>query len=828
MNHCRPRSRPLLAAAFLLLVPTGSSIAAGDSLPLAGEWRFQLDANDVGVAERWFNRRLEDTIRLPGTTDENRKGIRKDERAVDRLSRVWFWKGPAWYQREVTIPDAWGGKRVTLVLERTKNTRLWVDDTFCGWDDTLSAPQVFDVTKAMSPGQHTITLLVDNARLPPVGPSHAVDERTQTNWNGIVGRMELRATDPVWIEDVQVFPDAARKEARVRIVIGNMTGQTAAGTVTVGDESDHGDRSGNSSTRSSLPVRVAGTEEVIEFTHLTGGEVPLWDEFDPSLLRLKLTLEATAGDKSCTDRRSIRFGMRDFKRDGHRLTINGRTVFLRGRVDCANYPLTGYAPMDKTEWLRILSIQKEWGINHVRFHSWCPPEAAFAAADELGMYLQPEIPSKRSGYKAPENQDAARHNIDRLDVESSGTEVTLYDYARREGELIFRHFGNHPSFVMFTLGNELGRNEGMFEMVAHFQETNPRCLHAQGSNNMHWNPSLAAGDEFWVTCKTSKSLPLRGAFYLHDNPNAHIENDPPSTMVDFSDSIRGIPVPVVGHETGAFQVSPDYRDIAKFTGVLRARNYETFRDRIQTAGMLDQAHDFVRASGALAAICYREDIEAALRTPGMSGFQLLDLMDFPGQGTALVGMLNVFMEDKGVIDPATWHRFCSETVPLLRMKKYTWTNDETFIGRVQVAHYGPADLPEAIVTWTVTDDNGTKLAGGSFDPGLIKTGEVSEVDIFALPLADVAAPQKLAVTLSVDGTPYLNKYPIWDYPAQVDTSPPDGVMIARILSITRFADNTPAGIMIRETLEPGSPFAMATFRGGAQACRAYCRWLFPG
>ena len=150
-------------------------------IPLVGTWRFALDPNDVGVEQRWFAQMLDDTVRLPGTTDENHKGIKLDERRDDRLSRVWYWKGPAWYQREVMIPDSWAGKRITLVLERTKNTRVWVDETFCGWDDTLSAPQIFDVTRAMTPGARTITVVVDNAKLPPVGPSHAVDERTQTN-----------------------------------------------------------------------------------------------------------------------------------------------------------------------------------------------------------------------------------------------------------------------------------------------------------------------------------------------------------------------------------------------------------------------------------------------------------------------------------------------------------------------------------------------------------------------------------------------------------------------------------------------------------------------
>lgn len=766
---------PLLFTIFLV-GHASSTVADETTIPLAGTWEFRLDAEDVGVAEQWFVQKFEDAVQLPGTTDENQKGIKKDEQCIDRLSRVWYWKGPAWYRRRVKIPDAWKGKRITLFLERSKHTRVWVDETFCGWEDTLSAPQVFDVTGAMTPGEHTITVLVDNARLPPVGPSHAVDERTQTNWNGIVGKIELRATASVWLEDVQVYPDIEKKQAVVRAMIGNITGKAASCRITARCESYNVVKP-STFTRQSIDVRAAERENAVEFTYKLGDDALLWSEFHPAMLRLNLKLEATTGaDQNC-DQRAVNFGLRQFATERNRFTINGRTTFLRGKLDCCFFPLTGYPPMDKAGWLRVLSIAKSYGINHYRFHSWCPPRAAFEAADELGMYLQPELPNKRSGFKAPEGTEAAEYNIDRLDVQSTETTVSLYDYAKREGELIFKAYGNHPSFVMFTLGNELGRNEGMFEMVGYYREIDPRRLYAQGANNMHWNPSLAEGDDFWVTCKTSKTLPVRGAFFEGDYPNPHIEHASPSTMVDFSESIAGVPVPVVSHENGSFQVSPDYREIPRYTGVTRARNLEIFRERLFEAGMLDQAHDFVRASGALSVICHREDVEASLRTPGLGGFQLLDIQDFPGQGTALVGILNVFMESKGLITPEAWRQFCCEMVPLLRMRKYTWTTDETFVGRVEVAHYGPADLRDARVTWTVTDSDGKKLAARAFDPAEIKQGKVSEIDMFALPLEDIAVPQRLTITVAIEGTKYRNEYPIWVYPPNVDTSVPKGVLV---------------------------------------------------
>ena len=773
----------IVASAMVVISPPLNAATAQEkailAIDLSGTWKFQLDSQDVGAKEKWFTRKLEDTVRLPGTTDENRKGILQDEKPADRLSRVWFWKGPAWYQREVTIPASWAGKRITLLFERTKNSRVWVDETFCGREDTLSAPQVFDVTKAMAPGKHSLTVLIDNAKLPPVGPAHAVDERTQTNWNGIVGRMVLRATDPVWIEDVQVYPNAARKEARVRLVIGNTTGKPANGKISVTCGS-YNVATSASFANQSAEVAANVRENVIEFTYQPGDGVPLWDEFQPALLRLGLKLETTAGGQPFADHAEADFGMRDFTREGHLLKNNGKTVFLRGRLDCANYPLTGYAPMDKAEWRRLLQIQKDWGLNHIRFHSWCPPAAAFEAADELGFYLQAELPNKRSAFNAPDNKDAAIHNIDWLDENRDGTGVSLFDYGKREGGLILRHFGNHPSFTMFTLGNELGRTPGMFELVAHFKKSDPRHLHAQGANNMHWAPSLADGDDFWVTGKVEKDArPLRGSFSLADFPNAPIESFPPSTMFDFSKSIEGVPVPLIGHETGQYQVYPDFRDIPKFTGVTRARNFEIFRERLKVAGMLDQAHDFVRASGALSAICYREDIEMALRTPGFGGFQLLDIQDFPGQGTALVGMLNDFMESKGVIEPGIWRQFCSGTVPLFGMEKYTWTADETLKGRVRIAHYGAETLRDASIIATVTDAAGKQLAAMKFPPITLEPGGLRAIGDYSLPLGPlgISAARKLTLTFQIDGG-HRNSYPIWVYPPKVDTRVPDGVMVA--------------------------------------------------
>ncbi len=756
------------------------------TVDLSGTWSFQLDSANEGLKEKWFNKKFSDSVQLPGTTDENKKGILLDEKVIDRLSRVWYWKGAAWYQKEIDIPESWVGKHVELLLERTKDTHVWFDDIKCGYENTLSAPQYFDLTKAIKPGKHTLTVLVDNSKLPPVGPSHAVDERTQTNWNGIVGRIELQVSNPVWVQDLQVYPDVANNQVMIKVTTGNMSDIEVDGELLINAESWNTD---NPMKFKAMEESLSGisNEKVFELTYVFDKDAPLWDEFDPSLIRLNLELSVNSGSEKFISTKQVDFGMREFRREGKYLLLNDKRIFLRGRLDCANYPLTGYPPMDKPAWLKLFRQLKSYGINHWRFHSWCPPEEAMQAADEVGVYLQPELPNKRSGMDKKSMEDEAvrkMYNIDYLEVDPSKVNMTLRDYLEKEGELIFKNFGNHPSFMMFTLGNELGRNEDMFELVAHFQDIDPRRLYAQGSSNMHWDPGFAKGDDFWVTATLPGKLGVRGSFAtVSDVKKPHIENQPPSTLHTYTKAIQNIDVPIIAHETGQFQVYPDFRDIPKFTGVTRARNYEIFRDRLEKANMLDQAGDFVQASGKLATICYREDIEAALRTPDFAGFQLLDIQDFPGQGTALVGILNDFMESKGFVTPEKWNQFCSEVVPLLKMEKYTWTNDETFTGKVDIAHYGPDDFKQEKVNWIVTDESDVSYAKGILTKETIERGGLRPVGEVSFSLDNIKEAKKLRLTISIAGTEYTNEYEIWVYPKSLDTTVPEGVQLSDQLDL---------------------------------------------
>ena len=733
-----------------------------NTLSLAGTWRFKLDPQNQGIKQRWFNKKLPDTISLPGTTDEAGYGEVTNEACADRLSRLYRWIGPAWYQQEVDIPAAWKNKKVFLFLERTKNSQVWVDEKWTGSDDSLSTPHEFDLSKLLTPGKHTITILIDNAKLPPVGPCHQVDERTQTNWNGILGKITLTASEPIWIQSLQAYPNAAERKIQVKATIINETNWSGAA-----DFIWKAEFLGKKAP--AIPAVESGTllRERVTQTAATIGipdSICCWDEFNPALLRVTLETKAMPVATWRQDTCSVVCGLRNFATDRGQFVINGRPTYLRGRVDSAIFPLTGYAPMEKQEWMRLLSIAKSYGLNHYRFHSWCPPEAAFAAADELGMYLLAELPNKRE-ITAPDNKDyrppaEAYETLDELEGDG-GPPAIRTAYLLREGERILKAYGNHPSFVMLTLGNELGGDESVMKGICdHFRSIDNRHLYAMGSGHFHWDIGRREGDDFWVTRGTSRKRPVRGASF---ESNLHIDHQAPSTTVEYGSAIQGVPIPVITHENGEFEVYPDYREIKKYTGVLRARNFEIFRERLKAAGMLNQARDFLKASGALSVICHREDIEACLRTAGHGGFHLLDLMDFSGQGTALVGILDAFMDSKGLISPAAWRAFCCETVPLLWMTKYTWTNTETFHGRIRIAHYGPKDFIQKHLTWTITA-NKKVVAKGQTRTMDIPTGNVTDVDLFSADLSGIKKAEKLQVTIAIPGTPYKNSYDIWVYP----------------------------------------------------------------
>ena len=717
-------------------------------IPLEGNWGLQLDTAGAGIAPDWLTKSCTDSLFLPGTTDMGKKGTyNTDMTLTTSLSREYVFEGKALYTKQVDIPEEWDGTSVRLVMERTKPTTIWIDGKEVGANNDISTAQQYDLSSYLFPGTHTVAILVDNGKqaVPEkvYGSSHAYSASTQTNWNGIIGDFYLESVPLCGIDDIQLYPDVAKKVVTARVTLRNPDKGVGKGILSFYAEAWNTDKQHKTPVQT---VEVDWTKPEQELELALGDKALLWSEFTPSLYRFSVSLKT---DQS-VDTEQATFGLRDFKAKGRQFTMNGKTTFLRGKHDACVFPLIAHTAMDVETWRHYFQVAKQYGINHYRFHSWCPPEACFEAADIEGIYLQPELP--------------VWGNIDIDDTE-------LCDYLLKEGRNLHRAYSNHASFVMFGLGNEMSGEEGLAMLIQTFKKEDNRHIYSSGSNNYLGFKGKQANEDYFTTCRVGReddkqfNTHARASFSFADAyDGGYLNHTYPNSEMDFSSANALCDVPIISHETGQFQVYPNYEEIKKYTGVLKPRNFEIFKKRLEEAGMIDQAHDFMMASGKWSALLYRADIEMNLRTPEWGGFQLLDLQDYPGQGSAYVGILDAFMESKGLIAPEEWRHFCSEVVPLFCTEKFCWTNDEALTGEVEIANYSESDLNSKQLSWTLTDSKQQVLDKGVL-PLQVKQGELAKVGTLKPAIASVRKAEKVTLALSIDGTPYRNDYSLWIYPA---------------------------------------------------------------
>lgn len=533
------------------------------TLDLSGTWRFQTDPMGFGMTpgSELYLSRLAETMSLPGTMDEGGKGLPNAARYVDRLSRKFEYCGAAWYQRELTVPEAWKGMQLVLNLERCHwETTVYVDGKRIGAEERLSTPHRFNLTEALTPGLHTLTVCVDNRLKYPMDQwNHGTTEYTQTNWNGMVGDLKIEVYDPARITALRTYPDLQQRAVRLKIDLDNATGKARKGRLQLELREKGGQKTVATAAHE---VELGKGQQTWNGTLALGKEMKLWDEFSPFLYEIKATLTTD----STTDERTVRFGMREVERGAHHVRLNGRDIHLRGALDCCVFPRTGYPAMQPDEWRRIFSTIKEYGMNHVRFHSWCPPEAAFEAADEVGIYLQAELP---------------------MWIKDVGKYPARRDFFEKELYAVLEEYGNHPSFLLMCNGNE---NEGDFtvleDLVQKGQRHDNRHLYSASTARTH-----VKSDEFYVSHVSPK-----GGITVYEGI--------PSTDWD-KDATSDIDCPVIAHETGQRCMYPNFKEMSKYTGVLQPRNFEVFRERLTRNGMLHQADDFFRATGAHTVLQYK-------------------------------------------------------------------------------------------------------------------------------------------------------------------------------------------------------------------------------
>jgi len=750
----------VLLSVLLLITLIACNKKIEKRIDLSGTWQFALDPSDKGISQGWFNQVFPDTLTLPGSLTSNGKGdditlttpwtgqivdssfFKNPEYAKFRQTgniKIPFWlqplkyyKGAAWYQKEVTIPKDWNEQYIGLFLERIHwESRLWVDNKQVGMQNSLGTAHQYDLTNILTPGKHRLTICIDNRtkEIDPGENSHSISDHTQTNWNGMIGQLYLEARPLINISNLAVYPDINNKLFKAKIKVVNPSERPVKVELKL-------NATGATTPKSqSGKFELSPGENILTVQYPMGDDVKLWNEFHPDIY--KLTAVLNDQNSKFTDTLETTFGMREFKAVGKQLQINGQPTFLRGTLECAIFPKTGYPSTDINDWKRIFNICRAHGLNHMRFHSWCPPQAAFDAADQTGFYLQVECSSWA-------NQST-----------TLGDGKPFDKYLYQESQRMVEQYGNHPSFCMMLYGNEpAGANHIPFltQFVNFWKSKDSRRVYTSGAG---W-PNLSVNDYL-----STAEPRIQG---WGQELKSVINGEAPRTDYDWSTYNSKFSQPVVSHEIGQWCVYPNFKEIVKYTGVMRARNFEIFQETLKDHGMEQLSDSFLLASGKLQALCYKADIEAALRTKDFGGFQLLDLHDFPGQGTALVGVLDAFWDEKGYISPSEYKRFCNSTVALARLKKCIFTNAENFEAAIEVAHYGDAVIKGCNAKWKITDTTGKEIQSGEFAKTDIPLGNGYKLGDVTFPLASISTPQKLQLEIEVNKL--NNSWDFWVYPSK--------------------------------------------------------------
>ncbi|WP_163718697.1 sugar-binding domain-containing protein [Mangrovibacterium lignilyticum] len=744
-------------------------------IDLSGEWQFRIDSLDIGEKERWFSQDFEDQVILPGSMAENGKGNEisihtkwtggvqdtawyKDPNYApfydpDNI-RFPFWlqpvkkyTGAAWYRKTVAIPSNWKSGNVFLFLERPHwQSAVWINGQKVGMENSLATPHQFNISSFLKAGKNEIAVCIDNRtdKIDVGENSHSISDHTQTNWNGIVGDMSLRYAAPVYLKNVKLFPDRKTNSIQIKAVVVNSKQEDTdveidANSYLKGKQAHVG--------RSHFSFSVPKGETVLSMTMQMEVDVRLWDEFNPNVYQIKLDLKCEDG----VDTQLVDFGFRDFTADSAGLKINDRPVFLRGTLECAIFPLTGYPPTGKMEWEKVFKTVKKFGLNHVRFHSWCPPEVAFVVADEMGVYLQLECSSWA-------NQST-----------EIGSGFPVDDYVYEESDRIVDTYGNHPSFVMMAYGNEPGGMKHVDYLrgfVTYWKAKDDRRLYTSGSG---W--PLIEENDYHVT---HNGVRIQG---WGEGLNSIINSKPPTTDYDWTRGIQGLKSPMVSHEIGQWCAYPNFNEIEKYTGVLKPKNFELFKESLAAHNMEQLADSFLLASGKLQALCYKADIEAALRTPTFGGFQLLDLHDFPGQGTALVGVLDAFWDEKGYITAEEYKHFCNSVVPLARLDKRVFREGETLLADIEIANFGATSLIDVVPLWRIYEGN-TMVVQGDLGKQDILQGNGIKLGAVVYELKTEERPRKLTLEVTVGA--YQNSWDLWVYPSYPEFKDKDVLVVEKL------------------------------------------------
>lgn len=360
--------------AWLFCLPFASCTSPVTQMDLSGQWTVCLDSTDVGMNASFGGKLFDTSITLPGTTDEAHLGTKctlkpaLEKPQLLHLTRAYSYVGPAWYSREIQVPSDWKEKDCILHLERVLwDTQVWIDGQKVeGHEESLTTPHEYDLTPYIQPEKkQVLTVRVDNRKRYDMSVNdlaHAYTDATQVKWNGILGDMYIKAVEKTRVESLQLYPDAASRTVKAVVSVYNSSSQTVPVNLSLQVK---GKDDGKSYASVETQAEAVKGYSTVELTCQLGDNAPLWDEFNPYLYDASVKLVSGKSTSLTTET----FGLRDIRHEGNKLVMNEKPIFLRGTLECCIFPLTGTPPTDEASWEKLYASAREYGMNHLRFHS---------------------------------------------------------------------------------------------------------------------------------------------------------------------------------------------------------------------------------------------------------------------------------------------------------------------------------------------------------------------------------------------------------------------------------------------------------------------------
>ncbi len=733
----------------LLILSIFFNANAQDNIDISGKWQVQLDQEKKGL-----NTAKSLDINLPGTLTEAGYGTKTEGSDFGVLTPTHKYIGVAWYHREIEIPKNWKIKNIEILLERVLwESRVFIDGNELSMQDALGTAHFHKIGK-LSPGKHVLAVRVDNDMVHNIGDKgHAYGEYTQSIWNGIIGKMEMQAYDPTYIKSIRTFSEIEEDQLKVELNIDAKITEKVKINIEICELATN-----KVVKKIKIKEKLLAGSNKNEITLNLNGALKKWSEFDPAVYILKASIKT----RKYSHEKETEFGYLKIGHDGTKVTINNQPVFLRGNLDCVHFPLTGYPSMNVEDWVKIFEIYKDYGLNHVRYHSWCPPEAAFKAANRVGIYMQAEASIWIDWWMSEDMKVRGRPEMDTKGYPKGlGKDQVRDKFVIEEMNRVVDVYGNHPSFTMFCIGNELGNSDFdvMKNWIDDLKKKDPRRLYATSTAR-----KIMEVDDYMAT------------HYIPDVGRTRGLNGA-GTDWDFEEAYAKMDIPIIAHEIGQWPVYPSWKEIDKYKGVLKARNFEEFKAVAEKNGIVDQDEDFKNASGALNQLMYKYETESFLRTKSCAGVQLLSMQDYQGQGEALIGWLDAHWESKGITTPEKFREHFNVTVPLLRIKKFVWKNTETFEAKAQLSHHDNLPIQSAEVIVKVSSSEGKIYFEETWKINNVAIGSLIDIGNISIPLNTITKAEQVTILLKLKDTNFKNEWDIWVYPESLPEVKTENILV---------------------------------------------------